>query len=367
MPSDFGKMIHVSVFGESHGPAIGAVIDGLPPGEAVDTDRLAAFMKRRRPGQGSLTTARREEDLPVFLSGIKDGILEGTPVAFMIENADMHSGDYAALRDCPRPGHADWPAAVRYRGFADMRGGGHFSGRLTAPICAAGGLALQILRRKNILIGAHLSSAAGIRDALFPLRPDAALFDRIAETGFPVIDPAAGEKMKEKIEESRKEGDSVGGTVECAAVGLPAGLGGPLFSGVESRLAEVFFGIPAVKGVEFGEGFAAAEKKGSEMNDPYCLSGKEIQTSSNHSGGLLGGITTGMPVIARLCFKPTPSISKPQQTVDLAAEKETAIEIKGRHDPCVALRAVPVAEAAMALVLLDLLLEEKGYGYFGNP
>ena len=310
MSSEFGKQLKVSVFGQSHGKAIGVNIDGLPAGEAVDMEELNAFLARRKPGRNSLSTARKEDDLPVFLSGLENGVTCGTPLCAIIENSDQHSKDYAALADTPRPGHADYAAHVKWNGQADMRGGGHFSGRLTAPLCIAGGIAKQILARRNIFVGAHLASVGTVKDEAFPLWPDKDLFDSVAAKGFPVIRDGAGEDMKAVILQAKEALDSVGGVIECAAIGLPAGLGDPMFDGIENRLAAALFGIPAVKGVEFGAGFAAAQLRGSENNDPFVLQNGVIVTETNHAGGILGGITNGMPVTMRVAIKPTPSIAK---------------------------------------------------------
>jgi len=358
MSSEFGRMLRVSVFGQSHGKAIGVQMDGLPAGEAIDLDALQAFMDRRRPGKNRLSTQRHEADIPLFLSGVENGVTCGTPLCAIIENSNQRSSDYTELADKPRPGHADYTAWVKWKGQADMRGGGHFSGRLTAPLCIAGGIAKQILARRDIHVGAHLSAVANVGDAVFPLQPTVEQFNAIATKEFPVLDDAAGDAMQAAILAAREAGDSVGGIIECAAIGLPAGLGSPMFDGIENRLAAALFGIPAVKGVEFGAGFAAAGLRGSENNDPFTVENGEILTTQNHAGGILGGITTGMPVTLRVAVKPTPSISKPQQTVSLSRKEDTTLSIQGRHDPCIAHRAVPVVEAVTALVLLDLLLEE---------
>lgn len=358
MSSEFGNRLHVSIFGQSHGKAIGVVADGLPAGETVDMEELARFLARRRPGQNALSTSRQETDVPEFLSGLQGGVTCGSPLCAVIQNRDQHSSDYAALADTPRPGHADYTAWVKWGGQADMRGGGHFSGRLTAPLCIVGGIAKQILARRGIYVGAHLFSVEGETDASFPLLPTRDLFEELAAKPFPTLDDARGARMQGTIMAAAQEGDSVGGVVECAVVGLPAGLGEPMFDGMESRLAAVLFGIPAVKGVEFGAGFEAAALRGSVNNDPFCIRDGRVVTSRNRSGGILGGITTGMPLTLRAAFKPTPSISKPQQTVRLSSMEETELVIGGRHDPCVAHRAVPVVEAAVATVLLDILLEQ---------
>ncbi len=355
-----GKRIRVSVFGQSHAEAIGAVIDGLPSGFRVDTDRLRALMARRAPGQGSHTTARKEPDLPEFLSGVTEGYTCGAPVCVAIRNQDPRSRDYAAFRETPRPSHADWPAMVKYGEKYDIRGGGPFSGRLTAPLCAAGGIALQMLEARGVEIGAHILSVGGAKgdDPFDPVRVGGAEFARIRENGFPLLEKEAWERCLREIAAAAAEQDSVGGVVECAAAGLPAGLGGPLFEGAESALASAILAVPAVRGVEFGDGFAAAGKRGSEHNDGYVLREGRVRPETNHAGGLVGGMTTGMPVILRAAFKPTPSIGKRQRSVNLKEMKETEIAIQGRHDPCVVPRAVPVTEAVTALVLLDLMLAE---------
>ncbi|MBE6995189.1 MAG: chorismate synthase [Ruminococcaceae bacterium] len=363
MSSEFGKLLRIAVFGQSHGKAIGVHMDGLPAGEAIDMDALYAFMRRRKPGANPLSTPRKEADLPIFLSGVENGVTCGAPLCAIIENSDQHSGDYAKLANTPRPSHADYTAWVKWGGQADMRGGGHFSGRLTAPLCIAGGIARQILARRGIYVGAHLASVGGEQDAAFPLHPTADLFDSIAAKPFPVLDDEAGERMQQAILDARQAQDSVGGVIECAAIGLPAGLGDPMFDGLENRLAAALFGIPAVKGVEFGLGFGSALLRGSENNDPFRMEDGRVVTETNRAGGILGGITTGMPVTLRVAVKPTPSISKPQQTVDLSTGENTELVIGGRHDPCIAHRAVPVVEAVTAAVLLDILLEGN-YGTF---
>ena len=357
MSSEFGNILKVSVFGQSHGKAIGVNIDGLPAGEPIDPEELNAFLDRRKPGKSPLSTARKESDTPVFLSGLENGVTCGFPLCAIIENNDQHSSDYSELADKPRPSHADYTARVKWGGHADMRGGGHFSGRLTAPLCIAGGIAKQLLARRGIFVGAHLAAVGTENDAPFPLHPTAELFGAIAAKPFPVVDDEAGERMQALILEARQNLDSVGGIIECAVTGLPAGLGDPMFDGVENRLAAALFGIPAVKGVEFGLGFGSARLHGSENNDPFTVENGAVVTASNRAGGILGGITTGMPVTLRTAIKPTPSISRPQQTVSLSAMENAELVIRGRHDPCIAHRAVPVVEAVTAAVLLDLLLE----------
>lgn len=357
MASQFGERLRVSIYGESHGNGIGALIEGLPAGEHIDFDRLMRFMERRQGGRNALSTARKEPDVPEFVSGVFEDKTTGFPVCIRIANTNTRSGDYSNLALKPRPSHADYSAYMKWHGHADMRGGGHFSGRLTAPICAAGGIAIQILERRGIYVGAHLSSVGSVRDDAFPMQPDAALFAQIAEKAFPVISDEKGTQMQQEILAAREALDSVGGTIECMVTGLPAGLGDPMFDGIENRLARVLFGIPAVKGVEFGDGFALSEMRGSAANDPFGTDAQgNIITKTNRNGGILGGITTGMPVRFRVGIKPTPSIAQQQETVSLPEGTDTTIEIKGRHDPCIAQRAVPVVEAAAALTVLDVLL-----------
>ena len=357
MSSEFGKILKVSIFGQSHGKAIGVNIDGLPAGEHIDMEQLQSFLERRKPGKSALSTARKESDRPVFLSGLENEVTCGFPLCAIIENQDQHSSDYQQLKDKPRPAHADYTAAVKWDGYADMRGGGHFSGRLTAPVCIAGGIAKQILARRGIYIGAHLSAVAGIEDERFPLYPDRELFESVAKKSFPVLDDRAGEEMQKAILDARQGGDSVGGIVECALIGVPAGLGEPMFDGIENRMAAALFGIPAVKGVEFGAGFESCALRGSQNNDPFVVENGTIRTTQNNAGGILGGITSGMPITFRVGIKPTPSIGCAQQTVSLSEGTNTQLVIQGRHDPCIAHRAVPVVEAVAAIVMLDLMLE----------
>lgn len=358
MSSEFGNKLRVGIFGESHGPAIGVTVNGFPAGETVDMEKLQRFLSRRAPGNSALTTARKEADLPEFLSGIRDGVLTGTPFAALIRNTNQRSGDYSGFDDTPRPSHADYTARMKWNGAADMRGGGHFSGRLTAPLCIAGGIVLQILERRGIFIGAHLAAVGNAEDALYPLYPTKELFAQTAERTFPVLDPEKGAAMEAEIRNAAADGDSVGGLIECAAIGLPAGLGDPMFDGVESRMASVIFGIPGVKGVSFGSGSGCVQMRGSEHNDPFIIKDGKVRTASNRSGGILGGITNGMPLVMQVAMKPAASIAKKQTTVSLSEMGPAEIEIRGRHDPCIAVRAVPVVEAAAALVLLDLILGE---------
>ena len=353
MSSTYGESLKLTIFGQSHGTAIGMTLDGIPAGLPVDTEALQKFLNRRAPGQNDWSTPRKEADRPEFLSGILDGHTCGAPIAAAIYNKNTRSGDYENLKDCPRPGHADYTAQVKYGGCQDVAGGGHFSGRLTAPLCIAGGLCKQWLEAQGIFINAHIAQIAGASDTPFcptapqPVQPD-----------FPVIDPKAGKQMRQAISDARARLDSVGGIIECAVTGLPAGVGEPMFGGMEGRIAQIVYGIPAVKGVEFGAGFGVATMLGSENNDSYAIRNGEIATLTNHAGGILGGITNGQPLIFRAAFKPTPSIAQPQQTVSLSRMEETTLEITGRHDPCIVPRAVPVVEAAAAIAVYDALLSQ---------
>ena len=356
MSSTYGDQLKLSVFGQSHGAAIGMTLDGIPAGLPVDFTQLQAFLNRRAPGKNAYSTPRKEADAPEFLSGIVDGYTCGAPIAAIIPNTNTRSGDYDNLKDCPRPGHADYPAQMKYKGFQDTAGGGHFSGRLTAPICVAGGLCKQWLETKGIQIGAHLSSIAGITDApevLDPIKPQLNKINML----FPVVNLESGEKMQEAIATAHKDGDSVGGVIECFITGVPAGLGDPMFDGIENKIAQIIYGIPAVKGLEFGSGFAGSESKGSENNDAYSIQDGKVVTLTNHAGGILGGITTGMPIVFRVAIKPTPSIAKIQESILLSEMKAHDLTVKGRHDPCIAPRAVPVIEAAAAIAIFDVILK----------
>ena len=353
MSSTYGENLKLSIFGQSHGPAIGMTLDGIPAGLPVDLDVLQSFLNRRAPGQNDWSTPRREEDRPEFLAGILDGHTCGAPIAAVIYNKNTRSGDYANLKDCPRPGHADYTAQIKYGGFQDAAGGGHFSGRLTAPLCIAGGLCKQWLAEMGIRIGAHIECIAGISDDFFDrLNPQ---LDQVG-TDFPVLNPAKGERMRKAIADARADADSVGGVITCAITGLPAGVGEPMFGGVESRIAQIVYGIPAVKSLSFGIGPSAANIRGSESNDSYTIADGRIKTQTNNCGGILGGITTGMPVVFSVTFKPTPSIAKPQRSVSLSVMEMTELQVKGRHDPCIVPRAVPVVEAAAAIAIYDMIL-----------
>lgn len=361
MASVFGNVIHLSIFGQSHSPAIGCSLDGLPAGIELDLDALQRFLDRRAPGRSDTATMRREADAPEFVAGVTDGRTDGAPLAAIIRNADTRSGDYAGLRRVPRPGHADFPARIKYRNMHDVAGGGHFSGRLTAPLCVAGGIALQALEGCGVRVAAHIANLGpeGIPDEpLNPMEADPGQLAAIASNELPCIDADAASRMREAILSARSELDSIGGVVECAAYGMPAGVGDPMFDGIENRIARIAFGIPAVKGVDFGAGFGAAYLKGSENNDAYRMVGGAVRTETNRAGGILGGITTGAPVVWQMAVKPTPSIGRVQRSVDMDEGADTELTVRGRHDPCIVPRAVPVAEAACALALLDALLED---------
>lgn len=352
-----GDKLQVTVLGSSHAPAVGAVIEGLPAGIHIDENELAALMQRRAPGRMALTSTRREADEVEFVSGLKNGTTCGAPIHLSIRNKDVRSADYEALLNIPRPSHADYPARVKYGDDWDGRGGGQFSARMTAPLCAVGGIALQMLAAQGVYIGAHLAAVGFVEDEAFDtMTVGKKQFERILANDFPVLDAEKGKEMQQQIAVALGEQDSIGGIVECAATGLPVGLGGPLFEGVESRLSAAIFAIPAVRGVEFGCGFGAARMNGSKHNDPYGIKKDRITPLSNNAGGILGGMTTGLPLISRVGFKPTPSIGQAQRSVDMKSMEEVELRIGGRHDACVAVRAVPVVEAMTALVLLDMML-----------
>jgi len=356
MSNRLGERYRVQIFGQSHSPMIGAVIEGIPAGVVPDMDFISAFMARRAPG-GALSTARKEADAPQIVSGLNDrGETCGAPLCILIHNTDARSRDYDRLRDVPRPGHADYTAAVKFFGHNDIRGGGQFSGRLTAPLCSAGALAIQLLKDRGIDIRARVYSVAGIGDAPIDLAHPP--MEGLCAGPLPCVDPDAARKMAEAVEAARADGDSVGGIVECWATGLPAGLGEPMFDGVENRVARALFGIPAVRGVEFGLGFAAASMKGSAHNDPFRVESGRVLTAGNNHGGALGGITSGMPLVVRAAFKPTPSIAREQLSVSLSRNENTPLVIQGRHDPCIVPRAVPVVEAVVACVVMDMMMDK---------
>lgn len=331
MSSIYGKNIKVSIFGQSHSKAIGVVIDGLPAGKTIDIEVLQEFMLRRAPGQNEFSTARKEDDKVEFLSGLVDNITCGAPISAIIKNTNTKSKDYDNIRDIPRPSHADFSAHIKYKGFEDVSGGGHFSGRLTAPLCIAGGICKQLLLEKGIEIGAH-----------------------IKEIGGTTVD------VYEKISETKKIGDSVGGVVTCQISGMPVGIGQPMFEGIENKIASAIFAIPAVKGIEFGNGFEAARLLGSQNNDSFYYDGDQIKTKTNNHGGILGGISTGMPIVFRVAIKPTPSIAKEQDSISFSKGENAKLQVRGRHDPCIVPRAVPCVEAAAAIAIYDLLMEYEG-------
>ena len=354
MQSSYGENLKLTIFGTSHGPEIGMTLEGLPAGLPVDLEKLQEFLNRRAPGQNDWSTPRKEADIPHFLSGLTDGITNGETIHAVIYNKNVRKGDYDNLKYIPRPGHADYTAWVKYGLDFDMSGGGPFSGRMTAPLCIAGGLCKQWLEAKGIRIGAHIAWIDDIDDNRFdPINPN---LDGV-HLDFPVLDSICGEQMQEVIADAKKKGDSVGGIIECAVTGLPTGIGGSMFGGVEGHIAQIMYGIPAVKGVDFGLGFASMYHPGSYCNDEFTIVDGQVRTKTNRCGGILGGITNGMPIIFRVAIKPTPSIAKPQKSVNLKTMEEVTIEIKGRHDPCIVPRAAPVVEAAAAIAIYNLILD----------
>ena len=359
MSSVYTGNLIVSIFGQSHAPAIGVTIDGLPAGFPINLDELQFFLSRRAPGQNAWSTPRREVDAPEVLCGLKNGKTCGAPLTAIIRNTNTRSGDYENLKDVPRPGHADYTAQVKFGGAQDASGGGHFSGRLTAPMCIAGGICMQLLEHEGVRIRARILSIGTVTDS--------APFDvPVAGKPFPAVSDGAATTMQEEIAQAKADGDSVGGVIECVIDGLPAGIGEPMFGGLENLIARTVFAIPAVKGVEFGAGFAAARLRGSENNDPFRVQNGHIVTETNNCGGILGGISTGMPVVFRAAFKPTPSISRTQASVSLSRMENETLVIHGRHDPCIVPRAVPCVEAAAAIAVLDAWMgrkKETGYEF----
>lgn len=354
MSSTYGNMLRLSIFGQSHCAGIGMTLDGIPAGLPVDLTDLQQFLNRRAPGQNDISTPRKEEDKPEILSGIVDGYTCGAPIAALIRNKNTRSADYQELKDCPRPGHADYTAQIKYGGYQDAAGGGHFSGRLTAPLCVAGGMCKQWLELKGIHIAAHIAQIGNIMDDAFdPMQPQT----QNVGTIFPVLNEIRGAEMRNAILDAKSAGDSIGGIIECAVTGLPVGLGEPMFDGIEGKIAQIVFGIPAIKGIEFGAGFQCAAMYGSQNNDPFTAETGTIKTETNHAGGILGGITNGMPILFRAAVKPTPSIAKTQQSISLSTMENRTLEVKGRHDPCIVPRAVPVVEAAAAIAIFDALLQ----------
>ena len=360
MSSTWGSAIKLSIFGGSHTEAIGVTIDGLPAGEKIDWEKVLVQMARRAPGQDPTATTRNEKDTPRVLCGLLNGITTGAPLTAIIENTNQRSKDYENLRVLPRPGHADYTAYLRYGNHHDVRGGGHFSGRLTAPLVFAGAVARQILSRKGITVGSHVVTVGQSQgdEPFDPVHVSPELLNRLNREYFPVIEGKAREEMRQEIENARSEADSVGGIVECAVTGMPAGVGNPMFGGVENLISSLVFGIPAVKGIDFGAGFSAAYLRGSQNNDTFYYDAHgEVKTRTNFSGGILGGITNGMPLIFQVAIKPTPSIGKEQDTVNLETKETAKLTVEGRHDPCIVPRAAPVVEAAACVACLELLAE----------
>ena len=356
MGATYGRKVRMTIFGESHGKAIGVVLDGLPPGLLLDEDAIRSEMARRAPGRNNLGTQRKEADAYELESGVFNGRTTGTPLCARIANSDQHSKDYSVLADKMRPGHADYPGRVKYHGFNDYRGGGHFSGRLTAPLVFAGAVCKQVLAQRGIQVAAHIARIGSVVDTPFhPLGEPAERLTPLREQVLPTLDPAASPRMEQEILSAKAALDSVGGCVELLVQGVPAGVGEPFFDSLESCLAHALFSVPAVKGVEFGDGFALAAMHGSESNDEMHYEGDRVTCYTNHNGGMTGGITNGMPLLLRVAVKPTPSISRPQRTVSLANGTDTTLTVTGRHDPCIVQRAVPVLEAVVAFVVLDML------------
>ena len=356
----YGNNIKLYIEGGSHDEKIEMLLRGFPEGLVTDDTALHSFLKRRAPGQNDWSTKRKEEDVPVFLSGLTNGITNGEDIKAVIYNKNQHSSDYSSVSVIPRPSHADYPAIKKYGKDVDLRGGGHFSGRLTSLICVAGALSIQYLKSKGIEVFAHIYSISDIYDTPFcPVGQCNEEQAVLADSDFPVLDKNAGERMKDRIIHTASENDSVGGIIECKISGLPAGLGEHMFAGAEGRISSAVFSVPAVKGIEFGNGFGCARLRGSENNDAYYYDGNIIKTKTNNQGGISGGMTNGMPVIFRVAVKPTPSIGLLQQSVDLIEKKNVTLSIKGRHDPCIVPRAVPVIEAAAALAMLDMMLDKE--------
>lgn len=356
MSSTYGDKIKISVFGESHGNGIGVVIDGLPAGVKIDMEKVLVQMARRAPGKDRTATPRLEKDFPKVLSGMLDDTLTGAPLCAVIENTNTKSGDYSNLLACPRPGHSDYTAFVKYNASNDIRGGGHFSGRLTAPIVFAGAICRQILESKGIKICAHINNiGTAFDDSFNPVCIENELIEKLNNSSFALINDSIEKEMRSQVEQARLELDSIGGSIECAVTGIEAGFGEPMFDGVEGVIAKAVFGVPAIKGIEFGKGFELAQMRGSQSNDAFRYENGKVVTETNNCGGILGGITNGMPIIFRACVKPTPSISQKQKTVDLQKQENAELEVHGRHDPCIVPRAVPVIEAVTAIAIINII------------
>lgn len=358
MSGIWGRNLKVSIFGESHGTGIGITIDGLPSGFEIDLDKVNFEMGRRAPGKSPLSTARKEGDNVEILSGFFEGKTTGTPLCGIIRNKDNRSRDYGKLRDLMRPGHADYTGNVRYNGFNDYRGGGHFSGRITAPIVFAGAICKQILEKEGIKITSHVKSIGKVEDINFnSLEIEEEIMNNILNMELPVLDKSVEKKMREEILNAKSEGDSVGGIIECAITGIKAGVGSPFFYSIESVISHLLFSVPAVKGVEFGEGFNITKLRGSEANDSMYYDGDQVKTRTNNNGGVIGGISNGMPIIFRAGIKPTASIIKKQETINIKTKENEELVIEGRHDPCIVQRAIPVIECIAAVGILDLMKE----------
>ena len=352
-----GSNIRLSVFGESHSEAIGCVIDGLPSGIKLDIESINREMARRAPGKDKASTQRKEADIPRIISGVLNGITTGAPLTVIIENTNTKSADYKNIENIPRPSHSDYPAYVKYGGYNDIRGGGHFSARLTAPIVFAGAIAKQLLKERGITVGAHIKRIGSVNDLCFDFNYiSEELLTSLSSKAFSVIDEAAEEKMRSEIEHYRLDGNSIGGEIECAAIGLPVGAGSNIFDTVEGKISSFVFGVPAVKGIQFGLGFEFAQQSGKAVNDEYEIVNGRVALLSNNNGGVLGGMTSGAPLVFSVAMKPTPSISLPQRSVNLKTMQNETLIIEGRHDPCVAVRAVPVIEAVTALAILDIII-----------
>ena len=363
MKNTFGNNITITLFGESHGPSIGVIMDGVPSGVKIDYELMKRMMNQRK-AQGTISTGRQEDDIPEILSGVKNGYTEGTPIALVIQNKNVHSLDYNALENIARPSHADYAGHMKYCGYEDASGGGHFSGRLTAPIVAAGAICMSMLNQKGIYIGTHIQKMMQIEDRKFD---EENLYEDIQTCNtklFSVLDDSKGEEMIELINQARKNQDSVGGILDTAIIGMDAGIGEPEFDSVESVLSHALFSIPACKGVIFGSGFALANMYGSQANDSFCMKDGIVTTKTNHNGGINGGITNGMPIRFQTVFKPTPSISQLQKTVNFKTKEDVEIEIQGRHDPAIIHRARVVVDAMSAIALVDLLIYRFGELYF---
>lgn len=365
MSNTLGKAIKLTVFGESHGPCIGGVLDGIPAGLKIDAEYIKGELEKRK-SLSSISTPRSEDDEPVFISGIKDGFTEGTPLALTIANKDVKSGDYEEISRLARPGHADYSAEMKYLGYQDPRGGGHFSGRLTAVLVTAGAIMKNALEDKGIVIASHIEELAGVRDADFDFGKAEQEACALNEKAFACLSDEAAEAMIAKVEEARADGDSVGGIIETVVLGLEPGIGEPMFASVESDLSAALFSIGGVKGIEFGKGFEIARMRGSEANDAFRMEGGKVVTSTNNNGGINGGISNGMPIVFRTAVKPTPSISKEQETVDFKSMEDATLSIKGRHDPAIVHRAVVVVNAVTALTVADLICRRYGYMWFAG-